>query len=221
MGKIHINLPTKITIARLALIPLIIAAYCVQEAFKAEANWLCAVTAGLFCLAGWTDFFDGYIARKYHMVTDLGKFLDPIADKILVIAGLAFVMDGQYFAAIGVPYAAMICSVIIIAREFIIGLLRQIAALKSFVIAADKMGKLKTIATLSALTTLLFSPLHVVICWLGFAELLVATLLTVISGAHYIYKNRALFAEDRGAEQGAAAENDLNGAESSAHDKEE
>lgn len=202
MGKIHINLPTKITIARLALIPLIIIAYCVQEAFS-EHVWICAVTAGLFCLAGWTDFFDGYIARKYNMVTDLGKFLDPIADKILVIVGLAFVVDGNYLGAIGVPYAAMICSVIIVAREFIIGLLRQMAALKSFVIAADKMGKLKTIATLSALTTLLFAPFHVVICWLGFVELLIATVLTIVSGGHYIYKNRAIFSGEKDAGRGS------------------
>ena len=202
MGKIHINLPTKITIARLALIPLIIAAYCLQSL----EVWVCAITGALFTLAGWTDFFDGYIARKYNMVTDLGKFLDPIADKILVIAGLAFVVDGRYFDVIGIPYVAMICCVIIIAREFIIGLLRQIAALKSFVIAADKMGKLKTVVTLSALTTLLFSPLHVVLTWIGFVELIIATLLTVISGVHYIYKNRAMFEEDR--------EENINAAES-------
>lgn len=192
MGKIRINLPTKITIARLALIPLIVVAYCLQSL----AGWVCAVTGVLFWIAGWTDFFDGYIARKYNMVTDLGKFLDPIADKILVIVGLAFVVDGQYFAAIGIPYVAVICSIIIVAREFIIGLLRQIAALKNFVIAADKMGKLKTVATLTALTTLLFSPLHVVITWIGFVELVIATVLTVVSGVHYIYKNRGVFEEE-------------------------
>lgn len=204
MGKIHINLPTKITIARLALIPLIVVAYCLQPL----AGWVCAITGALFCLAGWTDFFDGYIARKYNMVTDLGKFLDPIADKILVIVGLAFVVDGRYFDAIGVPYVAMICSIIIVAREFIIGLLRQIAALKSFVIAADKMGKLKTIATLSALTTLLFSPLHVVIMWIGFVELLIATILTVVSGAHYIYKNRGVFIQEEKKEEGKETNKD-------------
>ena len=68
MGKIHINLPTKITIARLALIPLIIAAYCLQSL----EVWVCAITGALFTLAGWTDFFDGYIARKYNMVTSRG-----------------------------------------------------------------------------------------------------------------------------------------------------
>lgn len=216
MGKIHINLPTKITIARLALIPLIIIAYCVQEAFSGHV-WICAVTAGLFCLAGWTDFFDGYIARKYNMVTDLGKFLDPIADKILVIVGLAFVVDGQYFAAIGIPYVAVICSIIIVAREFIIGLLRQIAALKNFVIAADKMGKLKTVATLTALTTLLFSPLHVVITWIGFVELIIATVLTVVSGVHYIYKNRGVF-EEEDKPQGEACGNAENCAEDNKED---
>ena len=204
MGKIHINLPTKITIARLALIPLIVVAYCLQPL----AGWVCAITGALFCLAGWTDFFDGYIARKYNMVTDLGKFLDPIADKILVIVGLAFVVDGRYFDAIGVPYVAMICSIIIVAREFIIGLLRQIAALKSFVIAADKMGKLKTIATLSALTTLLFAPLHIVIMWIGFVELLIATILTVVSGAHYIYKNRGVFIQEEKKEEGKETNKD-------------
>ena len=182
------NLPTKITVARLALIPLMIASYCLQG----MAYWVCCITASLFMLAGFTDFLDGYIARKYNMVTDLGKFLDPIADKILVIAGLFFVVDGGYTNFI-VPYVAMICAVIIIAREFVIGLLRQLAALKSFVIAADKSGKVKTAVTLSALTMLLFSPMHYVIGWIGFAELIIATLLTVWSGAHYLYKNRGVF----------------------------
>lgn len=211
MGKIRINLPTKITIARLALIPLIVVAYCLQSL----AGWVCAVTGVLFWIAGWTDFFDGYIARKYNMVTDLGKFLDPIADKILVIVGLAFVVDGQYFAAIGIPYVAVICSIIIVAREFIIGLLRQIAALKNFVIAADKMGKLKTVATLTALTTLLFSPLHVVITWIGFVELIIATVLTVVSGVHYVYKNRGVF-EEEDKPQGEACDNAESGAEGNA-----
>ena len=193
------SIPNIISIVRIALTPVFVVFYIKGELYPA---------LGVLLLCGLSDVVDGAIARKYNMVTDLGKFLDPIADKILVIVGLAFVVDGRYFDAIGVPYVAMICSIIIVAREFIIGLLRQIAALKSFVIAADKMGKLKTIATLSALTTLLFSPLHVVITWIGFVELLIATILTVVSGAHYIYKNRGVFIQEEKKEEGKETNKD-------------
>ena len=206
------NLPNKITLTRICLIPVFAVIFLV-EAIPYRGLIACAV----FVLAACTDFLDGHIARSRGLVTDLGKFLDPIADKILVIAGLAFVVDGRYFDVIGIPYVAMICCVIIIAREFIIGLLRQIAALKNFVIAADKMGKLKTVATLTALTTLLFSPLHVVITWIGFVELVIATVLTVVSGVHYVYKNRGVFEEEDKA-NGEACGNAENCAEDNKED---
>lgn len=152
MGKsASMTLPTKITIVRLVMIPLIIACYCLQPLYE----YLFVVTALLFIIASLTDFIDGHIARKYNMVSDLGKLLDPIADKVLVAAGLFILIDGNYIPEI--PYIALICSVIIIAREFMIGVIRQVAALKSVALAADKLGKAKTATTLFGMTFLLCS----------------------------------------------------------------
>ena len=111
---------------------------------------------------------------------------------------------------ITVPYVAMICGVIIVARELIIGLLRQIAAIKNFVLAADGLGKAKTATTMTAIGTLLFVPcggtFGDVVMWLGMVELIVATVLTVWSGVHYVVANKALFAENKPSSQDKADE---------------
>lgn len=184
------TLPTKITVVRLVMIPLIIVSYCLQPVYE----YLFIVTALLFIVASLTDYLDGYIARKYDMVSDLGKLLDPIADKILVATGLFILIDGNYVPEL--PYFELICSVIIIAREFIIGVIRQVAALKNVALAADKLGKIKTACTMFALTFLLCSAhtgvAYRIIKYIGAALLVAATVFTVISGINYIVKNKAL-----------------------------
>ena len=213
-----LNLPTKITVTRIFAIPLIVVLYVLQ----CEVHHLiCIATALLYIITSATDFVDGHIARKYNLVTDLGKFLDPIADKVVVLTGVFIVADG---AMISVPYVAMICGVIIVARELIIGLLRQIAAIKNFVLAADGLGKVKTATTMTAIGTLLFVPcggmFGTVVMWIGTVELIVATVLTVWSGVHYVVANKALFAENKPLppdEAGEAAPDD----DASRADKEE
>ena len=190
-----LNLPTKITVTRIFAIPLIVVLYVLQCEVH---NLICIATALLYIITSATDFVDGHIARKYNLVTDLGKFLDPIADKVVVLTGVFIVADG---GMISVPYVAMICGVIIVARELIIGLLRQIAAIKNVVLAADGLGKAKTATTMTAIGTLLFVPcggtFGAVIMWLGMVELIVATILTVWSGVHYVVANKAVLAEDK------------------------
>ncbi len=198
-----LNLPTKITVTRILAIPLIIVLYVLQ----CEVHHLiCIATALLYIITSVTDFVDGHIARKYNMVTTLGKFLDPIADKVVVLTGVFIITDG---GMVSVPYVAMVCGVIIVARELIIGLLRQIAAIKNFVLAADALGKVKTATTMTAIGTLLFVPcggrFGEVVMWIGMAILIVATILTVWSGVHYVVANKGLFADDK---SGAAAQND-------------
>ena len=188
------TLPTKITIVRLIMIPLILVCYCLQPLYE----YLFIITALLFIVASMTDYVDGYIARKYDMVSDLGKLLDPIADKVLVAAGLFILVDGNYIAEI--PYLELICSVIIIAREFMIGVLRQIAALKGVALAADKLGKIKTATTMFGLTFLLCSAndmfVFKIIRYVGIALFISATVFTVISGVNYLIKNaKLLFGE--------------------------
>ncbi len=189
-GNSAITLPTKITIVRLVMIPMLIVSYCLQPLYE----YLFIITSALFIIASLTDFVDGHIARKYNMVSDLGKLLDPIADKVLVATGLFILIDGNYIPE--VPYIELICSVIIIAREFMIGVIRQVAALKSVALAADKLGKIKTASTMFALTFLLCSAhsgvVFEVFKYAGFALLIIATAVTVISGINYIVKNKTL-----------------------------
>lgn len=189
-GNSAITLPTKITIVRLVMIPMLIVSYCLQPLYE----YLFIITSALFIIASLTDFVDGHIARKYNMVSDLGKLLDPIADKVLVATGLFILIDGNYIPE--VPYIELICSVIIIAREFMIGVIRQVAALKSVALAADKLGKIKTASTMFALTFLLCSAhsgvVFEVFRYAGFALLIIATAVTVISGINYIVKNKTL-----------------------------
>ena len=192
------NLPTKITVARLVLIPIFILSYCLQSVWKYTFifTWL------IFMVASLTDYVDGHLARKYNLVTNLGKFLDPIADKVLVVAGLFVIVDGGYLP---IAYLAMICSVLIMARELIIGLFRQMAALRNFVLAADKLGKIKTASTMFGMSFILFSPpamssqyvVFKVFSWIGTVIFVFATVMTIVSGLNYILKNKAILAETK------------------------
>lgn len=195
MGKkITMTLPTKITMIRLVMIPLVVLSYCLQGIYE----YMFVITSVLFLVASLTDYLDGHIARKYNMVSDLGKLLDPIADKVLVAAGLFILIDGDYIPEI--KYVELIFAIIIIAREFMIGVIRQVAALKSVALAADKLGKIKTASTMFALTFLLLSyhegTVFEVFKYIGFVLFCFATLFTVISGMNYLVKNFDLLMSD-------------------------
>ena len=149
-----------------------------------------------------TDFVDGYIARKFKMVTTLGKFLDPIADKVLVVAGLAFCVADA--SRVGIPYLMIVVTIVIIAREFAISLFRQIAASKNIILAAGKSGKFKTTFTLASLNAFLFIPCdkfegHAayvtgrVFWWLFIVFMAAAVILTVYSAFEYVLKNKQVF----------------------------
>ncbi len=197
------NLPNKITVARIALIPFFVALYYMTFI---PHNLLYA--AIVFALAAFTDFLDGYIARKYNMVTDLGKFLDPIADKVLVLTAFMLMLtqvNGTVLPAI----TGGICVSLVIARELIIASFRMVAASKNAVIAADKLGKIKTVSQDFAILFLLvgraFSAYSftarteidafAVIYIIGMVLVLFSTLMTVISGINYVYKNRAVLSD--------------------------
>lgn len=190
-----INLPCKITLVRIILIPLVLFFY-LTSFFPATK----LVALGLFVLACCTDFIDGYIARKYNMVTDLGKFLDPIADKLIATTGILLIICSGVFAY---PWGVIV-AFIMFARDFEIGLLRQIAATKGKVIAADKLGKLKTIALnvfipffmfIDANLTMNFLPkIAVNICLtLGYLFAMIFVILAVLSGINYFIKNKKVF----------------------------
>lgn len=192
------NLPTKITVARMLLIPVMLICFCLREVF----DYYYILVAFAFGISSATDFIDGFIARKYNMVTDLGKFLDPIADKILVVAGLTVIIADAPNIGINI-YFVVIATTVILAREFIIGVFRQIAASKGSVLQADKLGKIKTIATLFGISFLIIAPLKnidiavwhyigLVFYYLGYVLFAFGTLMTVVSGVNYIVKNKGV-----------------------------
>lgn len=198
------NLPTKITVARMLLIPVMLICFCLREVF----DYYYILVAFAFGISSATDFIDGFIARKYNMVTDLGKFLDPIADKILVVAGLTVIIADAPNIGINI-YFVVIATTVILAREFIIGVFRQIAASKGSVLQADKLGKIKTIATLFGISFLIIAPLKnigiavwhyigLVFYYLGYVLFAFGTLMTVVSGVNYIVKNKSVLSNKNG-----------------------
>lgn len=206
------NLPNKITISRICLIPLVIFFYLAD--FIPYGKLVAAIVFGIAAL---TDNIDGRIARKRNLVTDLGKFLDPIADKVLVMSGLLLITAwpvhgagvSEAIPAIWPIWLGILCVTIILARELIISAFRQIAATKNLVLAADKSGKIK--ATIQDVTIFLYmvyaflvsefwtaieGTANTVICIVLIVCLVVSTILTITSGIGYIVKNRHVLKED-------------------------
>lgn len=185
------NLPNKLSILRLVMIPVFTAVYFIPQI---PFNFL--ISAILFVLAAFTDFLDGYIARKYNLVTNLGKFLDPIADKVLVSTALIIMLVPVGGVSI-MPEFMAICVAIILARELVVSGFRMVAASKGSVIAADLSGKIKTFVQDVAIAVLLvgaqFMPApYSIINIVGLALLVIATVLTIVSGVECIVKNRAI-----------------------------
>ena len=150
--------------------------------------------AAVFVLAVLTDMLDGRIARSRNMVTDFGKFLDPIADKLLNVTALIMLL---WASRRDDPWAVVltVCTVIIVAREFTVTGFRIIAATNRVVIAADKWGKIKTVTQDVAIVLLLMSnwPFRLIDIPMDYIVLIASTVLTVVSGANYIVKNTAVF----------------------------
>ena len=196
-GKGVMNLPNKLTIARMVMIPLFVLFF--YLGFSGHFF----VALGVFALASLTDLLDGKIARRYNLVTNLGKFLDPIADKVLVSSALIVLLTQSLFFTAFLGDWAMIaggcCVAVIFARELIVSGFRMVAADAGIVIAADKVGKFKTVAQDVAVIALLaFGGFYDIfgdsagvaaVNYAGLIMLALAALLTIISGINYIVKN--------------------------------
>ena len=176
------NLPNKLTMLRILMIPLFVILALVQRQW---AQYLALLVYILACI---TDLLDGKIARARHLVTDFGKFADPIADKLLVMAALVVLVDSHRMPA-------WVC-IVMLAREFIISGFRLVAAGGGKVIAAGMLGKLKTVFQMSAtIALMLLVPVQgsglLGGFGIGLANVLmyIAAILTIISGAEYIIKN--------------------------------
>ena len=176
-----LNLPNLISLSRVFLAPVVM----VFLAMRGRFDYVFGVSLGdllagiVFIIASLTDAADGYIARKRGIVTNLGKFIDPLADKILVVAALISLVELQRLPAWMV--------VIIVSREFIVSGVRMVAASDGIIIAASKGGKIKTVTQIVAICLMIFNVPYIAIpaMWL-------AMILTVSSGMDYLIKAKDL-----------------------------
>ena len=198
------NLPNKITLSRICLIPVFAVIF-----FLDMIPYNYFIAAVIFVVAACTDFLDGHIARKRGLVTNLGKFLDPIADKVLVSTALIFLLVRPQILLVlwqgdWVLVCAGVCVAVILARELIVSGFRMVAASAGLVLAADKIGKVKTTFQDIAIAFLLagadffgLAKASEVINAIGLVCLAVATVLTVWSGISYIVRNRQVLQEQK------------------------
>ena len=174
------NLPNKITVFRFFLVPLF------AVAFLLQFSWSNIAALVIFLIACVSDFFDGFLARKKNQVTDFGKLMDPLADKLLVCTALVcFVEARENFPAW--------CAILIIAREFIISGVRQLAAEKNTIIMASWWGKSKTVVQMITCILFILDVKNDVFLMLENIFMWLAAALTVISLVDYIVKNRNIF----------------------------
>ena len=196
------NLPNKITLTRICMIPVFVVVFYLGYL----SQWCFLASAVVFLGAALTDALDGHIARSRGLVTNLGKFLDPIADKVLV--STAFIL----LLTVPTPFCvtplcvhgtivAGVCVALILARELIVSGFRMIAAGRNLVLAADKLGKIKTCFQDGAIAFLLVSmsffgsPAGDVLAYIGIVLFLICTVLTVLSGVNYLVKNKQVLKE--------------------------
>ena len=173
------NTANKLTMVRILLIPIFLAVLYIGFPYSEY------VAMALFIIAGVTDVVDGYIARSRNQVTDFGKFMDPLADKVLVVAAMLwFIEQGAMPAWV---------ALIVIVREFMVTALRLVAVDRGRVIAAALSGKVKTAVTMFCLSAM-FLPLPE---WLVYVCIGAITLTTVVSGVEYFVKNRDVLNFDK------------------------
>ena len=176
------NLPNKLSLFRVAIIPVFVIVYYLIG--WTENNVFAYILAPLFIVASITDFLDGYIARKHNLVTVFGKFIDPLADKLLVMAALIILN------ALGkLPFWV---TIVILSREFIITGIRLIAVGEGKVIAASKLGKYKTASTMVGIILMLMYPYWDMLELGGLIIVFIGTALTIISGIDYFVKNKSI-----------------------------
>ena len=169
------TLASKITLARVAMIPAYMATMYLSQG---EAGLWMYLSLAIFILASLTDFLDGYIARHYNQTTDFGKFLDPLADKLLTVAAMAMFCEWGIFPA----WALMV----ILTREFAVSGLRMIASQKGSVIAAGWSGKVKTASTMVGLCFVMAFPTA---GWIVSIVNWMIVITTLYSGVEYFVQN--------------------------------
>lgn len=178
------NTPNKLTVSRMIMVPFFVL-FMLTGLGGEAGKW---ISLAIFVVASATDWLDGYLARKYHLVTNFGKFMDPLADKLLVCSAMICLIETGKLAAWIV--------IVIIAREFIISGFRLIAVENGVVIAANYWGKFKTVSQMIMIILLIadlggiFSIMEAVFVWLSVA-------LTIISLITYIWQNKNVLSAEK------------------------
>lgn len=208
------NIPNKITLSRIVLILALLVALFVMDLIPGFTSPMLMLTQNsgislvylisciVFAVAALTDAVDGHLARKWHQVTDLGKFLDPVADKLLVDSMLVFLTVQHYGSpSLSIPVFAVI---VMVARDLVVDALRFVAANKGIVLAANIFGKIKTVCQMVAIPLVLLNGWPFVYFDEGWgyfriAEIVVylATLASLLSGIIYVVKNFSVFQEKK------------------------
>lgn len=179
------NLPNKLTILRVILIPFFVF-FLISPFFDGYGNY---IALAIFIIASLTDMADGKIARKYNLVTNFGKFMDPLADKLLVCSAMICLVEIDRLAAWIV--------IVIIAREFIISGFRLVASDNGIVIAASYWGKFKTTFQMLMIIALILDFQNRYFQMLATALTYIALILTVVSLIDYIAKNKQVLKEQK------------------------
>ncbi len=178
------NLPNKLTVLRVLMVPFFVF-FMINDIPTGYGKW---IALALFIVAGFTDFFDGKIARKYNLVTNFGKFMDPLADKLLVCSALVCLTGKGALASWIV--------IVIISREFIISGFRLVASDNGVVIAASYWGKFKTVFQMIMIGMLIGDLPFAFYRILTQAVVWIALILTIVSLVDYLYKNREVLKND-------------------------
>ena len=206
------TLATKITLARIFLIIPTVVLYIVGMLEETVYLPLLIVSCVLFAVLCSTDFVDGHIARKTNTVSALGKFLDPLADKIVIVVMLFLIVYFRDFELF--PYDGLVIALLgglILTRELTVSVFRAVAASKGLVLAADIYGKIKTVLLDIGTAFLILAGVNTVIMWIGEIVFYLGAVLTVFSGVRYLVKNKHVLADtakdgkDGGSESAGAA----------------
>ena len=177
------NLPNKLTVLRVIMVPFLVAFMLYPLAGDASKY----VALALFCIASFTDFLDGHLARKHNLVTNFGKFMDPLADKLLVCSALICLSSSGKLATWIV--------LIIIAREFIISGFRLVASDNGIVIAASYWGKFKTVSHMTMIIMLILDFQHPIYQFAAGVVTGIGLALTVVSLVDYVWKNKQVLTQ--------------------------
>lgn len=208
MKKINPKLPNYITIFRMVMVVIILILLLTPWQLIVESvpnifhdvNLVYFIAFILFLIASISDFFDGYLARKYHLISNFGKFMDPIADKMLVNSLLILLLVKQAYAPLhmNVPLVAVI---VMIARDLVVDGLRLVASERQIVLAANIFGKIKTVLQMSAISLILlndwpFSLLYGTTPYVSLVLIYLAAAVSLLSGIIYVGQNYKVLKDD-------------------------